>query len=51
MPSPREVELERRARKLEKQLAEAQAIIDFKKQVHELLGIPPKQHEIDEDDS
>ena len=49
--SAREVELERRARKLEKQLAKAQAIIAFQKKVHELLGIPLKQHELDEDDS
>jgi len=50
-PSAREIELERRTRKLEKQLAKAQAIIAFQKKVHELLGIPLKQHENDEDDS
>jgi len=50
-PSAREVQLEREKRKLEKQLAKAQAIIAFQKKVHELLGIPLKQHEIDEDDS
>ncbi len=50
-PSAREVELERRARKLEKQLAKARSIIAFQKKVHELLGIPLKQHELDEDDS
>jgi len=50
-PSAREVELERRARKLEKELAKAKAIIEFQKKVHELLGIPLKQHDLDEDDS
>ncbi len=48
-PSAREVELERKTRKLEKELAKAKAIIDFQKKVHELLGIPLKQHELDED--
>ena len=46
-PSAREVQL----RKLEKQLAKAHSIIPFQDKVHELLGIPLKQHEIDEDDS
>ena len=50
-PSVREIQLEREKRKLEKQLAKAKAIIAFQKKVHELLGIPLKQHELDEDDS
>ena len=50
-PSAREVDLERRTRKLEKELAKAKAIIEFQKKVHELLGIPLKSHELDEDDS
>jgi len=49
-PSAREFELERKARKLEKRLAKAEAIIAFQKKVHELLGIPLKSHELDEDD-
>ena len=48
-PSVREIEWERKARKLEKELAKAKAIIEFQKKVHELLGIPLKQHELDED--
>lgn len=50
-PSAREIELERAKRKLEKQLAKANAIIEFQKKVHELLGIPLKHHGLDEDDS
>ena len=50
-PSAREVELERKARKLEKELAKAKLIIEFQKKVHELLGIPLKHHGLDEDDS
>jgi transposase-like protein len=50
-PSVREIELERRARKLEKALAKANAIIEFQKKAHEFLGIPLKQHGLDEDDS
>ena len=50
-PSVREIELERRARKLEKELTKAKAIIEFQKKAHELLGIPLKHHELDEDDS
>jgi transposase-like protein len=50
-PSAREVELERKTRKLEKELAKAKAVIEFQKKVHELLGIPLKSHELDEDDS
>lgn len=50
-PSAREVQLERRARKLEKKLAKAEAVIAFQKKVHELLGIPLKAQELDEDGS
>ena len=50
-PSAREIQLEREKRKLEKKLAKAEAIIEFQKKVHELLGIPLKSHELDEDDS
>jgi len=49
-PSAREVELERKTRKLEKELAKAKAVIEFQKKVHELLGIPLKSHELNEDD-
>ena len=49
-PSAREVQLEREKRKLEKRLAKAEAIIEFQKKVHELLGIPLKHHEIEGDD-
>ena len=49
-PSAREIELERENRKLEKRLAKAEIIIEFQKKVHDLLGIPLKHHEIDEDD-
>lgn len=48
--SAREVELERKTKKLEKQLAKAEAIIAFQKKAHELLGIPLKNHEFDEVD-
>jgi transposase len=48
--SAREVELERKTRKLEKDLAKAKAVIEFQKKVHELLGIPLKSHELEEDD-
>ena len=50
-PSAREIELERANRKLEKQLDKAEAIIEFQKKVHEILGIPLKHHGLDEDDS
>jgi len=50
-PSARELELERANRKLEKQLAKSNLIIEFQKKVHELLGIPLKHHGLDEDDS
>jgi len=49
-PSTREIELERKARKLEKRLAKAEAIIEFQKKVHELLGIPLKSQELEGDD-
>lgn len=49
-PSAREVQLEREKRQLEKRLAKAQAIIEFQKKVHGLLGIPLKSLELDEDD-
>jgi transposase-like protein len=44
-------ELEREKRRLEKRLAKAEAIIDFQKKVHELLGIPLKSPDDDESDS
>jgi len=44
-------ELEREKRRLEKRLARAEAIIDFQKKVHELLGIPLKSPDDDESDS
>jgi transposase-like protein len=50
-PSAREIELERANRRLEKKLAKAEAIIEFQKKVHEILGIPLKHHGLDEDDS
>ncbi len=46
----REIELERKARQLEKRLAKAEAVIAFQKKVHELLGIPLKSHELEDDD-
>lgn len=49
-PSAREIELERKTRKLEKRLAKAEAIIAFQKKVHELLGIPLNSPEIEGDD-
>lgn len=49
-PSAREIELERKARQLEKRLAKAEAVIEFQKKVHGLLGIPLKSLELDEDD-
>jgi len=48
--SAREIELERKTRQLEKRLAKAEAIIEFQKKVHELLGIPLKSHELEDDD-
>ena len=47
--SAREIELERKTRVLEKRLAKAQLVIEFQKKVHELLGLPLKDHEIEED--
>ena len=49
-PSARELQLEREKRKLEKRLVKAEAIIAFQKKVHEILGIPLKDHGIEEDD-
>jgi len=49
-PSAREVELERKNRKLEKDLAQAKAVSEFQKKVHDLLGIPLKNHELEGDD-
>lgn len=49
-PSTREIQLERQNRQLEKRLAKAEAIIAFQKKVHELLGIPLKNLELDEDE-
>jgi transposase-like protein len=49
-PSAREIELEREKRKLEKRLAKAEAVIEFQKKVHGLLGIPLASLEQDEDD-
>ena len=49
-PSARELELERKTRNLEKRLVKAEAIIAFQKNIHELLGIPLKDHGIEEDD-
>lgn len=48
--SAREVELQRATKRLEKRLAKAEAIIAFQKKVHELLGLPLKLQEIDEND-
>ena len=47
----RVAELERDKRKLERQLAKAEAIIAFQKKVHELLGIPLKNLDSDGSDS
>jgi len=49
-PSAREIQLEREKRQLEKRLAKAEAVIEFQKKVHGLLGIPLKSLELDEDD-
>ena len=49
-PSAREIELEREKRRLEKRLAQAEAIIEFQKKAHELLGLPLKSLPRDEDD-
>lgn len=49
-PSARELDLERKNRRLEKDLAQAKAVIEFQKKAHELLGIPLKNHELEGDD-
>jgi transposase-like protein len=49
-PSARELALEREKRKLEKRLAKAQAVIEFQKKVHALLGIPLSSPASEEDD-
>ena len=49
-PSQRELMLEGENRKLQKRLAKAEAIIDFQKRVHEVLGIPLKSHATEGDD-
>jgi len=47
---PRLKRLEQENRRLERRLKKAEAIIDFQKKVHELLGIPLKPFESEEDD-
>ena len=47
---PRVKKLEQENRRLERRLKKAEAIIDFQKKVHELLGIPLKPFESEEDD-
>ena len=47
---PRVKKLEQEKRRLERRLQKAEAIIDFQKKVHELLGIPLKPFESEEDD-
>jgi transposase len=47
---PRVKRLEQENRRLERRLKKAEAIIDFQKKVHELLGIPLKPFESEEDD-
>jgi transposase len=47
---PRVKKLEQENRRLERRLKKAEAIIDFQKKVHELLGIPLKPFEGEEDD-
>jgi len=49
-PSAREIQLEAEKRRLEKRLAKAEAIIEYQKKVHALLGIPLKSHGLDEAD-
>ena len=49
-PSAREVALERENRRLQKQLAKAELIIDFQKKVHGLMGLPLKSLPPGEDD-
>jgi transposase-like protein len=47
---PRVKKLEQENRRLERRVKTAEAIIDFQKKVHELLGIPLKPFESEEDD-
>ena len=47
---PRVKKLEREVQQLERKLKKAEAIIAFQKKVHELLGIPLKPFESEEDD-
>ena len=47
---PRVKKLEQEKRRLERRLQKAEAIIDFQKKVHELLGIPLKPFVSEEDD-
>ena len=47
---PRVKKLEQENRRLERRLQKAEAIIAFQKKVHELLGIPLKPFESEEDD-
>jgi transposase len=49
-PSAREIALERENRRLQKQLAKAELIIDFQKKVHGLMGLPLKSPPSGEDD-
>jgi transposase-like protein len=49
-PSARERELERETKKLQRRLAQAEAVIEFQKKVHELLGIPLKSPPSEGDD-
>jgi transposase-like protein len=48
--NPRVKKLEREVHQLERKLKKAEAIIAFQKKVHELLGIPLKPFESEEDD-
>ena len=47
---PKMKKLEHENRMLQRRLRKAEAIIDFQKKVHELLGIPLKPFESEEDD-
>ena len=47
---PRVKKLEHETRVLQRRLKKAEAIIEFQKKVHELLGIPLKPFESEEDD-
>jgi transposase-like protein len=48
--NPKVKKLEQENRRLERKLKKAEAIIAFQKKVHELLGIPLKPFEEEEDD-